>query len=47
VLESEELCSIFRTDADIAAFWAKRDDERRALWGKGLDLDRDETSDEE
>jgi hypothetical protein len=47
VLESDGLCSIFRTDADIAAFWARRDHERRTLWGQGLDLDRDENSDEE
>jgi hypothetical protein len=47
VLENDTLCSIFKTDADIAAFWAKKDHECRALWGKRLDIERDENESED
>ena len=31
----------FRTDEAIVAFWKMRDDQRRALWGKPLDITRE------
>ena len=39
ILENDTLRGIFRTDAGIAGFWQKRDDERAQLWGGRLDLD--------
>jgi hypothetical protein len=36
----------FKTDGSIAAFWSKQDHERRAIWGRRLDLERGEPNDE-
>jgi hypothetical protein len=47
VLENDTLCSIFKKDDDIATFWAKLDHERQALWGKRLDIERDENRSED
>ncbi len=41
VLRAPPLREHFRTDAAIAAFWKLPDDQRRALWGKPLDIARE------
>lgn len=38
VLRGAAIRNHFRTDAAIATFWRLPDDERRALWGKPLDI---------
>ncbi len=38
LLESEKLLEIFRTDANIDAFWRIKDHERVLMWGDRLDL---------
>jgi hypothetical protein len=47
VLGNDKLSSTFKTDENIAAFWANLDHERRALWGKRLDIERDESGSED
>ncbi len=38
LLRDSALREHFRTDAEIAAFWKVPDDQRRAFWGKPLDI---------
>ena len=39
VLTCEALFQHYKSDADIAAFWRLQDGERRAIFGKPMDLD--------
>jgi hypothetical protein len=38
-LSSEELIEVFKTDATIAAFWAKSESDQIQVWGEQLDLE--------
>jgi hypothetical protein len=40
LLSDSNLFHIFETDDNIDSFWAKSDEERRAIWGKPLDIRR-------